>query len=408
MKKSPLAPERFPELAPISGVELGVAEAGIKYRQRADVTLIQLSEGSAIAGVFTKSTVPGAPVVWSRNALAATGGRVRALVINAGNANVFTGPEGEHASAETARAAADLFGCSVEEVLVSSTGVIGEPLDFAAITGVLPGINLSADAWAPAASAIMTTDTFPKGATANAKIDGVEVAISGMAKGSGMIEPDMATMLAYIFTDAAIGAAALDCLLRDVVETSFNAITVDSDTSTSDTVLLIATGMAGNEAIEDPDDERLGPFRDALSDVATNLAHQIIRDGEGATKFITIDVVGAEDDGAAKIVAKSVANSPLVKTAIAGEDANWGRVVMAVGKAGVPVDRNKLAISFGGVLVSKGGGLSAGYDEQAATAHLKGREVSIQIDIGLGDGSATVWTCDLTHDYISINADYRS
>lgn len=408
MKKSPLAPERFPELTIVSGVELGVAEAGIKYRQRADVTLVRLAEGSEVAGLFTKSTVPGAPVIWSQNALAATGGRVRALVVNAGNANVFTGQEGERASAETARAAAELVGCSIEEVLISSTGVIGEPLDFAAITDVLPKVSLSADAWEAAASAIMTTDTFPKGATANTKIGDVDVTISGIAKGSGMIEPDMATMLAYIFTDAAIGAAALDGLLRDAAETSFNAITVDSDTSTSDTLLLIATGEAKNEIIEDPGDERLGPFRAALSDVATSLAHQVVRDGEGASKFITIEVGGAEDARAAKIIAKSVANSPLVKTAIAGEDANWGRVVMAVGKAGVPVDRSKLAISFGGILVSKGGGLSAAYDEQAATAHLKGQEISINIDIGLGQGGATVWTCDLTHDYISINADYRS
>lgn len=407
-KKSPLAPERFPTLPAVSGVELGVAEAGLKYRQRADVTFIRLSEGSQAAGVFTQSAVPGAPVVWSRAALAATGGKVRALVVNAGNANVFTGHEGEHASAETARAAAELVGCSAEEVMISSTGVIGEPLDHTAITKVLPNIAFSDAAWEAAAEAIGTTDTYAKGAAARTQIDGVEVTISGIAKGSGMIEPNMATMLGYIFTDAAISAKALDGLLRDATETSFNAITVDSDTSTSDTLLLIATGQAANSMILDPGDDRLGAFRQALTDVATSLAHQIVRDGEGASKFITIDVAGAKDDHEAKIVAKSVANSPLVKTAIAGEDANWGRVVMAVGKAGVPLDRNHLAISFGGILVSKGGGLAPEYDEQRATAHLKGQEISIEIDIGPGQGRATVWTCDLTHDYISINADYRS
>ena len=408
MKKSPLSPDRFPDLATISGVQLGVAKTGMKYSQRADVTFIQLAEGSQVAGVFTKSTVPGAPVIWSKNALVSTGGRIQAIVVNAGNANVFNGLEGEQASAETARAAAAQVGCPVAEALISSTGVIGEPLDFNAITAVLPGISLSGDVWEAAASAIMTTDTFPKGATATAKIGEVEVVISGIAKGSGMIEPNMATMLAYIFTDAAIEAAALDGLLRDAVKTSFNAITVDSDTSTSDMLLLVATGKAGNPVIDDAGDERLLPFRQALSEVATSLAHQVVRDGEGASKFITIEVVGAEDNSAAKTIAKSVANSLLVKTAIAGEDANWGRVIMAVGKAGVPLDRNNLAISFGGVLVSKGGGLEAGYNEDAATAHLKGQEVSIEIGVGLGSGHATVWTCDLTHDYISINADYRS
>lgn len=407
-KISPLAPEHFPDLPAIAGVQLGTAEAGIKYRQRADVTVALLAPGTNAAGVFTLSAVPGAPVTWSRNALAQTKGKVRALVVNAGNANVFTGQEGLQASQDTARAAAELFNCAPEEVMVSSTGVIGEPLDYQAIIDVLPGIELSEAVWENAASAIMTTDTFAKGATATASIGATSVALCGIAKGSGMIAPNMATMLAYIFTDAAISAPVLDDLLRDVNETTFNAITVDSDTSTSDTALLLATGVAGNDLIDDPGDGRLASFRSALEAVMADLAHQIVRDGEGASKFITVEVAGADDDAAAKAVAMSVANSPLMKTAIAGEDANWGRAVMAVGKAGARVDPPKLAISFGGVVVSKGGGPLAGYDEAVVNEHLKGDQVLISIDLGLGSGFFRAWTCDLTHNYISINADYRS
>ncbi len=347
-------------------------------------------------------------MVWSRNALAHTNGKVRALVVNAGNANVFTGQEGHQASEDTARAAAELFACTPQEVMVSSTGVIGEPLDYQAIIDVLPGVQLSESAWKEAASAIMTTDTFPKGAGATATIDGVSVTLSGIAKGSGMIAPNMATLLAYIFTDAAISATVLDGLLRDVNERTFNAITVDSDTSTSDTALLMATGAAGNELIDDPGDARLESFRTALEAVMTDLAHQVVRDGEGAAKFITIEVAGADSDGDARAIAMSVANSPLVKTAIAGSDANWGRVVMAIGKAGARVDPPRLSIAFGGILISKGGGAVAGYDEAVVSEHLKGDQVLISIDLGLGSGFFRAWTCDLTHDYISINADYRS
>lgn len=407
-KISPLAPEHFPDLSTVAGVQLGTAEAGIKDWQRADVTVALLSPGTNAAGVFTRSAVPGAPVIWSRNALAQTSGKVRALVVNAGNANVFTGQEGHKASEDTARAAAELFGCMPEQVMVSSTGVIGEPLNYQAIIDVLPGIELSEASWEAAANAIMTTDTYAKGAGATAAIDGVTVTISGIAKGSGMIAPNMATMLAYIFTDAAISAPVLDSLLRDVNETTFNAITVDSDTSTSDTALLLATGAAGNKLIDDAGDPRLESFRTALEAVMTDLAHQIVRDGEGASKFITIEVMGADDDSAAKAIAMSVANSPLMKTAIAGEDANWGRAVMAIGKAGARVDPPKLAISFGGVLVSKGGGPIEGYDEAVVSEHLKGDQVVISIDLGIGPGFFRAWTCDLTHEYISINADYRS
>lgn len=407
-KISPLAPEHFPDLPPVAGVQLGTAEAGIKYRQRADVTVALLAPGTNAAGVFTRSAVPGAPVIWSRNALAQTSGKVRALVVNAGNANVFTGQEGLQASQDTAGAAAELFGCAPQEVMVSSTGVIGEPLNCQAIIDVLPGIALSESSWKDAASAIVTTDTFPKGAGATATIDGVTVTLNGIAKGSGMIAPNMATMLAYIFTDAAISAPVLDGMLRAVNETTFNAITVDSDTSTSDTVLLLATGAAGNDLVDDLGDGRLESFRSALEAVMMDLAHQVVRDGEGASKFITVEVAGAEDDAAAKAIAMSVANSPLMKTAIAGEDANWGRAVMAIGKAGARVDPPKLTISFGGVLVSKGGGPIEGYEEAVVSEHLKGDQILISIDLGLGSGFFRAWTCDLTHSYISINADYRS
>ncbi|MBI1182486.1 MAG: bifunctional glutamate N-acetyltransferase/amino-acid acetyltransferase ArgJ [Alphaproteobacteria bacterium] len=405
---SPLAPASFPSLPAIAAVRLGTVAAGIKYKDRPDVTFVTFPEGTVVAGVFTRSLTPGAPIQWCRDALAASGGACRALVVNAGNSNVFTGEEGYDASAETARAAAGLLGCAAETVMVSSTGVIGVPLPYEKIVAALPSMALSEDGWEAAARGIMTTDTFPKGATAKALVDGAVVTVNGIAKGSGMIEPNMATMLAYVVTDAAIAAPALDRLLRDVTARSSTPTTVDSDTSASDTVLLFATGAAGHARIEDADDPRLDDFRDRLEGVMGDLARQVVRDGEGATKFITVTVTGAEDDAAAKKVAKSIANSPLVKTAIAGEDANWGRIVMAVGKTYEKVDPTKLSVVFGGQRVTENGRVRTGYDEAALTGHLKGSEIDIAVDLGVGGGRATVWTCDLTHGYIAINADYRS
>ncbi len=405
---SPLAPEGFPLLPPIAGVRLGTIAAGVKYKDRPDVTFVTFPEGTVVAGVFTRSLTPGAPILWCRDALMASGGRSRALVVNAGNSNVFTGDEGYNASAETAKAAARLLGCAAEDVMISSTGVIGVPLPYEKIVAALPSVALSEDRWEPAARGIMTTDTFPKGASATAVIGGVTVTINGIAKGSGMIEPNMATMLAYVATDAAIGRDALDAVLRDVNERSFNAITVDSDTSTSDTLLLFATGGAGNAPVTDADDPALADFRIKLEAVMGDLARQVVRDGEGAQKFITVTVDGAEDDAAAKRVAKMIANSPLVKTAIAGEDANWGRIVMAVGKSYEQVDPRRLKVTFGGQVLTENGRVRPGYDEDELTRHLKGREIDIEVDLAVGRGTATVWTCDLTHGYIAINADYRS
>jgi glutamate N-acetyltransferase/amino-acid N-acetyltransferase len=405
---SPLAPEAFPKLPPIAGVRLGTVAAGVKYKDRPDVTFMAFPEGTVVAGVFTRSLTPGAPILWCRHALETSGGRSRALVVNAGNSNVFTGEEGYNASAETARAAARLLNCPAEDVMISSTGVIGVPLPYEKIINALPSVALGEDNWEAAARGIMTTDTFPKGATATASVAGVTVTINGIAKGSGMIEPNMATMLAYVVTDAAIGQGALDAVLRDVNERSFNAITVDSDTSTSDTLLLFATGQAGNTPVTDASDPALAGFKAALEVVMGDLARQVVRDGEGAQKFITIEVGGAETDAAAKRVAKMIANSPLVKTAIAGEDANWGRIVAAVGKSYEKVDPKRLAVTFGGQRLTDNGRVSPGYDEDALTRHLKGREIDIAVDLGVGGGKATVWTCDLTHGYIAINADYRS
>ncbi len=405
---SPLAPASFPALPPIAGVALGTIAAGVKYKDRPDVTFVTFPAGTVVAGVFTRSLTPGAPILWCRDALEASGGRARALVVNAGNSNVFTGQEGYDASAETARAAARLLDCPAEDVMVSSTGVIGVPLPYEKIVNALPSVALSEDNWEAAARGIMTTDTFAKGATATAEIGGVTVAINGIAKGSGMIEPNMATMLAYVVTDAAIGRQALDAVLRDVNERSFNAITVDSDTSTSDTLLLFATGTAGNAPVADAASPALAGFRAALEAVMGDLARQVVRDGEGAQKFITVTVRGAEDGAAARRVAKIIANSPLVKTAIAGEDANWGRIVMAVGKSYEKVNPRGLTVTFGGQRLTEDGRVRPGYDEAELTRHLKGQEIDIEVDLAVGGGEATVWTCDLTHGYIAINADYRS
>ena len=398
---SPLAVS-LPNLPPIAGVRLGAAAAGIRYRGRTDLVMVELAPGTTVAGVFTRNKCPGAPIDWCRTALA--GGRARGLVVNAGNANVFTGARGKETVAASAAAAAALLGCPAGEVFLASTGVIGEVLPHERITAALPSLHasLAAEAWELAARGIMTTDTFPKAATRVVQSGGTALRISGFAKGSGMIAPDMATMLCFVFTDAAIPAAALQDLLAEATATSFNCTTVDSDTSTSDTVLLFATGAAGSVA---PD--RVA-FAAVLHDLLLDLALQVVRDGEGAQKLIQVDVTGAVDDRSAKRVAMAVANSPLVKTAVAGEDANWGRIVMAVGKAGEPADRDKLAVGIGGTWMAREGTVVPGYDEAPVVAHMRGREIGIAVDLGLGPGRSRVWTCDLTHGYIDINGSYRS
>jgi glutamate N-acetyltransferase / amino-acid N-acetyltransferase len=405
---SPLAPAGFPDLKPIAGVRLAAYAAGVRYAGRNDVMLAELAPGTTIAGVLTQSKTPGAPVDWCRACL--LDGSVRAIVVNSGNANVFTGRAGREVCERTAAAAATLFGCSPREVFISSTGVIGEPPPAAKIVDALPKIAplLDAAGWEPAARAIMTTDTFPKGATATAVIEGTTVRINGFCKGSGMIAPDMATMLGYLFTDAALPATVLQPLLKEAADKSFNCLTVDGDTSTSDTVLLCATGQAKNATITNARDPRLADFRRALDAVSIDLAQQLARDGEGAEKFVTIKVTGAENDRAARRIGLSIGNSPLVKTAIAAADANWGRIVMAVGKAGEKAERDRLSISVGGIQIAAEGGPVPGYREGPVSEHMKGREIHIAVDLGIGSGRATIWTCDLTHGYIDINGSYRS
>ncbi|HUO89622.1 MAG TPA: bifunctional glutamate N-acetyltransferase/amino-acid acetyltransferase ArgJ [Rhizomicrobium sp.] len=406
---SPLAPKSFPELPPLAGVRLSSGEAGVRYKNRTDVLLAVFAPGTQVAGVFTKSRTASAPVDWCKAHVAK--GAARALVVNSGNANAFTGRAGYEGAREVAESTAAIVGCKPGEVFMASTGVIGEPLPAGRITRILGHLadQVAAGGWRAAAQAIMTTDTYPKLATAQATIDGKRVTINGIAKGSGMIAPDMATMLSFVFTDATLPGPVLQDLLSAGVKPSFNAITVDSDTSTSDTLLLFATGKgASHPAITKAGDKRLSEFRTALDKVLLNLALQVVRDGEGAQKLIRIDVTGAESDESARRIALSVANSPLVKTAIAGEDANWGRIVMAVGKAGEAADRDKLKISFGDQVVAEKGERSPKYDEAAATRAVKGREVEIAIDVGVGKGAARVWTCDLTHGYIDINGSYRS
>ena len=402
-EKSPLAPDRFPDLPPLDGVKLATAQAGIKYQGRTDLMIARMGPNTTAAGVYTRSLTASAPVEWCRKAL--EGGLGEVLVVNSGNANAFTGQAGVSSVDRTVEAAADLFTCRPSKVFVASTGVIGEPLPDDKITDALSGLHnaLDADNWQTAAQAIMTTDTFPKGCTRKAKIGDVEVTLNGIAKGSGMIAPDMATMLAFVFTDAAIPGEILQDMLNKGVEKSFNAITVDSDTSTSDTLMLFATGEAGNDPSAALDD-----FRQKLEDLLIDLAGQVVRDGEGASKFISVTVTGADDDVAAKRIGLAIANSPLVKTAIAGEDANWGRIVMAVGKAGEKADRDKLAIKIGGVTITDGGQVIPDYDETPVAEHMKGSDIDIRVDVGIASGEATVWTCDLTHGYITINADYRS
>jgi len=388
---------------------MGALAAGIRYRARADLTLFELAAGSTIAGVLTQSSMPGAPVIWCRKHLGR--GRARAIVVNAGNANVFTGRRGDDDVAATAAAVADAVGCRAQDVFVASTGVIGETLRVDRLLRAVPRLHgsLKQANWNRAAKAICTTDTFPKGASASVQIDGTPVRIAGIAKGSGMIAPDMATMLSFIFTDAKLPAPVLQDLLKQINARTFNCITVDGDTSTSDTVLLAATGQGPKHAaIKSARDPRLRDFARALEAVMLDLAQQIVRDGEGATKFIEVSVSGAVSAKAARRIALSVANSPLVKTAIAGEDANWGRIIMAVGKSGEKADRDALGIRIGGVQVAENGYLHPGYREADVVPHMQGETVEIEIDVGVGRGRATVWTCDLTHGYISINADYRS
>jgi glutamate N-acetyltransferase/amino-acid N-acetyltransferase len=395
-------------MTPIAGVRLAAHAAGIRYSGRSDMMVAELTQGTAVAGVLTQSTMPGQPVIWCRQCL--PHGAVRAIVVNSGNANVFTGRAGWQVVESTAASAARLFGCELHEVYLSSTGVIGEPPPADRISAALPEIvgKLSAEAWEDAARAIMTTDTFPKGATATADIGGVQVRINGFCKGSGMIAPNMATMLGYVFTDAALPAPVLQALLSSATEVSFNSMTVDGDTSTSDTVLLCATQQAKHPAITDADDPRLAGFRRAFEGVMVDLAQQIARDGEGAEKFITIEVSGAESDRAARQIGLTIGNSPLVKTALAAGDANWGRIVMAVGKSGEKADRDRLGIAVGGTQITADGGPVPNYNEGPVAEHMKGREIHIAIDIGIGNGKATVWTCDLTHGYVDINGSYRS
>lgn len=404
--KSPLAPDFFPKMPAVAGVSLAAIAAGIKYQGRTDLLLMTCCPGATIGGVLTQSLTASAPVELCRQHLA--GGRVRAIIVNAGNANAFTGAAGRKATEDVLAATAQQVGCPPEEVYMASTGVIGELLPIAGILDSLAPLHRQQgpEAWEEAAQAMMTTDTFAKGATRRTAIGGVPVTINGIAKGSGMIAPDMATMLAFVATDAKLPAAVVQDLIRAGADQSFNVITVDSDTSTSDTLLMVASGTANHEAVKTADD--IADFKTALFDLLRDLAHQVVRDGEGASKFVEIEVTGAENATAARKIGLSIANSPLVKTAIAGEDANWGRVVMAVGKSGQRANRDRLSIAMGGVVIARDGSAVADYDEAPVAAHMRGQEISISVDVGVGSGTGRVWTCDLTHGYVTINADYRS
>ena len=408
---SPLAPKKYPKMPAIEGVRIATAEAGIKYKGRTDVLAMVFDEGTAAAGVFTRSKCPSAPVDFCRQNL--SGGKARILVVNSGNANAFTGKKGRETTTLTGQAAAKAAGCTPGDVFLASTGVIGEPLDAGKFSHLLSGMVKDAkpDQWTEAAKAIMTTDTYPKVVTATVKLGDADITINGIAKGAGMIAPDMATMLSFVATDAPISAEVLQDMLSRGTAKTFNAVTVDSDTSTSDTLMLFATGAAakrGAPEITDPKDARLGAFRRALNKMLKTLAIQVVRDGEGARKQIEVTVTGAKSARSAKRIALSIANSPLVKTAVAGEDANWGRVVMAVGKAGEPADRDLLSIWFGDNRLAHNGERDMNYSEEATSAYMKGDNVVIRADIGIGRGKATVWTCDLTKEYVAINGDYRS
>ena len=410
LPRSPLAPAAFPDIPEVPGVALA-ARRDPESRHLRGLLLAEFAAGTAAAGVFTRSMMTAAPVDWCRGALAQSQGRARALVVNAGNANAFTGKTGEATVAATAEAASRLLGCPRNEIYIGSTGVIGEPLDPAGIAADLPQLHRATRGgnWHAAADSIRTTDTFPKGAFAKARIDGAEVTIGGIAKGSGMIAPDMATLLGFLFTNAALAPAVLQACLARAVDRSFNCISVDGDTSTSDTILAFATGTdAGHAPVTDIADPRLKDFSKALEAVCRDLAHQVVKDGEGARKFVTLRVTGATSRAAARRVGLSVANSPLVKTAIAGEDANWGRLVMAIGKSGERADRDRLEIRIGDQRVTLKGMRHPDYDEARAADHLRRSHIEIAIDLGVGRGQATVWSCDLTEGYIRINADYRS
>ena len=404
MKTSPLAPAQFPDLPVIAGVTFASAAAGVKYQNRTDVMLAIAAPGSVVAGVFTRSATRSAPVLDCQAKLGSDPTGAAAILVNSGNSNAFTGKNGVASVAALTHAVAGLTGVPVGRVFTASTGVIGEPLPHDRIIAKLAELHAGQTEAAikDAARAIMTTDTFPKGASASVTIGGQTVQIAGIAKGSGMIAPDMATMLVYIFTDALIGQEALQALVSQHNDQTFNCITVDSDTSTSDSLIAVATGASGVDVTGNAD------FAAALHGVMLDLAHQVVRDGEGATKFVTVAVTGAVDDTDARKVAMAIANSPLVKTAIAGEDANWGRIVMAVGKSGAQADRDKLSIRFGNITVAENGWRAPDYSEDAASAYMKNAELLIGVDLGLGSGHSTVWTCDLTHGYIDINADYRS
>ena len=405
---SPLAPQQVPDMPAIVGVRLATAEAGIRYANRTDVLLALFDIGTTTAGVFTRSKCPSAPVEWCRANLKS--GKARALVVNSGNANAFTGKSGREATRHTAQIAAKAARCKRSEVFLASTGVIGEPLDASKFVPVMEGLAARARAgdFLAAAKAIMTTDTFPKVATAMARIGNTIVRVNGIAKGAGMIAPDMATMLSFVFTDAAISGQALQSMLKEAVADTFNAVTIDGDTSTSDSLMIFATGKAGNPRIRHAVDTKVKDFRRALHAVLANLSEQVARDGEGARKLVEVVVEGAVSQASARRIAMSIANSPLVKTAIAGEDANWGRVVMAVGKAGEPADRDKLAIWFSGIRVAHKGARDPAYNEAAVSAAMKKPEIRLKVALGLGKGRDRVLTCDLTKEYVAINADYRS
>ncbi|WP_439153729.1 bifunctional glutamate N-acetyltransferase/amino-acid acetyltransferase ArgJ [Yoonia sp.] len=404
MALSPLAPAAFPELPVVDGVTFAAGAAGVRYKGRTDVMLAILAPGSAVAGVFTRSATRSAPVLDCQAKIGGDPSGPAAILVNSGNSNAFTGRNGVEAVEALTTAVEQVTGVAKARVFTASTGVIGEPLPYDRITAKLSELSdgQSAEKIADAARAIMTTDTFPKGAAATVDVNGKPVRIAGIAKGSGMIAPDMATMLVYIFTDGLIEQGALQSLLSGINDRTFNCITVDSDTSTSDSLIMGATGASGIDVTGSDD------FAQALHGIMLDLAHQVVRDGEGATKFVTISVTGAADDADARKVAMAIANSPLVKTAIAGQDANWGRVVMAVGKSGAAADRDKLSIRFGDITVAENGWRAPNYSEDAASAYMKNPELTIGVDLGLGDGQCTVWTCDLTHGYIDINADYRS
>ena len=405
---SPLAPKSFPNMPFVNGVRMATANTETKYKGRPDLLLIDLVSGTSVAGVFTNSTSPGHPVIWCRDKLPK--GKARGLVVNAGNANVFNGKSGMQALEAIVKSVTTLLHCTKNEVYVASTGVIGEKLDSTKIVEKITAldVNLQNQDWKDAAIAITTTDTFPKGSHRVIKVGKTAVNLVGIAKGSGMIAPDMATMLGFIFTDAQIPSQILQKLLSRNVKSTFNSITVDADTSTSDTLLLFATGAMENPLPSNDLDPLLKEFEIALNEVMLDLAQQIVRDGEGAQKLIKINVNRASSAISARRIGLSIANSPLVKTAIAGEDANWGRVVMAVGKSGEKADRDKMCVWFGGIKIAENGGVVDNYDEKPVAKHMHGHEVVIDVDVGVGRGTATVWTCDLTHGYININADYRT